>query len=119
MIVKNPILCYTVETGNESFLDLNRTELDECVYGEGGGKEISDRRSSIHCVVTLYATANAFPPDRPADECSRWNTSRVKGLQKAAAVDRNKRLKMFWLKNIKKPNAFVVYLRRHYHSVVR
>lgn len=87
---------YTVETGNESFLDLNRMELDECVYGRVG--EISDRRSSIHC-VTLYATANV--PDRPVDECSRWSTSRVKGLQKAAAVDRNKRLKMFWLKKYK------------------
>lgn len=27
---------YTVETGNESFLDLNRMELGECVYGRGG-----------------------------------------------------------------------------------
>lgn len=75
-------------------------ELDECVYGtKGRGREISDRRSS----TLRYALRNSqrSPPDRPVDECSRWNTSRVKGLQKAAAVDWNKRLKMFWLKNIK------------------
>lgn len=46
-------------------------------------------------IALRFTQQPTFPPDRPV------NTSRVKGLQKAAAVDRNKRLKMFWLKFIK------------------
>jgi hypothetical protein len=53
--------------------------------------------------VTLYATANV--PRLFAGCVLLTEYSRVKGLQKVAAVDRNKRLKMFWLK-IYKPNAF-------------